>query len=69
MTSLESVHAQMHSVVERVVALQESGGDVEARAEYQKVLPLSQRVVALLEQLEKQVNSTAPESTDPAPDR
>ena len=63
MMNLESVHAQMHNIVERVVRLKESGNDTEARLEYQKVLPLSQKVVWLLEQLEKQVNSTAPGST------
>jgi methyl-accepting chemotaxis protein len=64
MANLESAHAQMHNVVERMVGLKESGNDAEARMEYEKVLPLSQTVVSLLEQLERQVNSIAPGSTD-----
>jgi hypothetical protein len=40
MRNLESVHAEMHGVVERVVRLKRSGSDAEAGMEYQKVLPL-----------------------------
>ncbi len=61
MSKLELIHAEMHAVVERVVQLKNSGKDAEAGMEYQKVLPLSRKVVQLLEQIEKQVNSQSPE--------
>lgn len=62
MAKLESVHAQMHNVVARVVALKESGDGVEARREYQHILPLSRTVVSLLNSLEKNMDPPLPES-------
>jgi methyl-accepting chemotaxis protein len=60
MRNLESVHAPMHAVFERVVRLKRSGSDAEAGTEYQKVSPLSRKIVWLLDRLEKHVNSQSP---------
>ncbi|MGA2919569.1 MAG: CZB domain-containing protein [Candidatus Sulfotelmatobacter sp.] len=67
MRNLESVHAPMHAVVEQVVRLKRSGSDAEAGTEYQKVSPLSRKIVWPLERLEKHVNSQSPalEFADP----
>jgi methyl-accepting chemotaxis protein len=56
MIELEEVHADFHNEVRRVVELKNQGKTQEAEIEYQKVLPLSTKVIDLLEKLESKIN-------------
>ncbi len=51
MPELEGPHAEMHSIIRRIIELRESGKAPEAEREYEKVDPLSLQIVALLDKI------------------
>jgi len=53
--TLETVHANMHGMVKRILELDGAGKKDDARQEFQKVGPLSEKIIELLTALEKQV--------------
>jgi methyl-accepting chemotaxis protein len=52
MKELESPHAEMHSLIKAIISLRDAGRLDEAEEEYQKIGPLSKRIVALLDAIE-----------------
>jgi len=56
MIKLEQVHADFHQEIRQVVQLKTDGKNTQAEAEYQKVVPLSDQVVDLLESLNQKIN-------------
>jgi methyl-accepting chemotaxis protein len=52
---LESVHANMHGLVKRIIELDALGKKDGARQEFEKIGPMSEKIVALLTALENQV--------------
>ncbi len=56
MIKLEQVHADFHQEVRQVVQLKTEGQNSQAEAEYQKVVPLSDQVVDLLDSLNLKLN-------------
>lgn len=55
MMELEKPHAELHSIIQKIIQLQESGQRALAEEQYAKVDPLSQKIVALLEVIESKV--------------
>ncbi len=55
-SEINEPHKELHETIKRIVALKEQGNLESAEAEYQKVGPLSDRIVALLTRIEHQVN-------------
>ncbi len=53
MNDLEKVHVDMHASVKQVIALKHSGKTSEAAQEYKKFEALSEKVIALLKEVEK----------------
>jgi len=57
MKQLETAHANMHMQVKRIVHLMRSGDKAHAQEEFDKIGPQSERIVQLLTQVEKKVES------------
>ena len=55
MKSLEKVHVNLHELVKSIVTLKNAGKAAEADAEYQKVGPISDEIIALLTVIEKKI--------------
>jgi methyl-accepting chemotaxis protein len=55
MRTLEKVHANMHGLVKRIIELDASGKKDDARQEFEKIGPMSEKILELLTALEKQV--------------
>src|SRR5512139_228948 len=53
MTELEKVHKDLHDTVNRIISLKNSGKPEEAEREFQKIGPLSESIIALLDILKK----------------
>lgn len=53
--TLETTHEELHLVVKRVVQLRRAGDVLGAAQEFAKIAPISANIVALLEQMRKQV--------------
>jgi methyl-accepting chemotaxis protein len=54
---LEKVHKDLHDTVRSVISLKNSGDDEGAEREYQKISSMSDEVVSLLNDIQKQVDS------------
>ena len=52
---LESTHEELHSIAKNILQKRDSGDRTGARQEFSKMAPISDKVVALLMELEKQV--------------
>ncbi|MEJ2344299.1 MAG: methyl-accepting chemotaxis protein [Gammaproteobacteria bacterium] len=52
MKELESPHAEMHELIKTIISLRDADRQEEAEEEYQKIGPLSKRIVALLDAIE-----------------
>jgi len=59
MTKLEKVHKDLHDTVNSIISLKTSGKAEEAEREFQKIGPISDSIIALLDNLEKQVKTGA----------
>jgi methyl-accepting chemotaxis protein len=55
MGELEKPHAELHGLIHRIIELQETGRTADAEKEYEKVGPLSEQIVALLDAIERKV--------------
>ncbi len=53
MKTLEEPHAKLHALIKEIIQLRESGLMPEAEAAYQKIVPLSETIVALLDTIER----------------
>ena len=54
---LERSHAELHSLIRRIVEMKTSGDANGAEHEFESVKPISDRVMGLLTQVEKEVRS------------
>lgn len=52
MREIEPPHAELHETIKKIVDLREAGRMQEAEKEYDKIEPLSRRIVALLQDIE-----------------
>ena len=52
MREVEQPHAEMHALIKTIIQLRESGDYEQAEREFEKVHPLSKRIVGLLETIE-----------------
>jgi methyl-accepting chemotaxis protein len=59
MQELERLHADFHRSVKGVVAAKNAGDAAKAKQEFEKVVPLSEQVIALLTTVENKVKTTA----------
>jgi len=55
MMELERTHEELHSIAKDVIRMRDSGDRVGAKQEFSKMRPISDKVIALLMELEKQV--------------
>ena len=55
MRVLEGPHAELHQLIREIIEHKEAGRDGDAEQAYQRVKPLSERMVALLDDLEREV--------------
>ncbi len=58
MVELERTHEELHSIAKNVIRMRDSGDRSGAKEEFGKMRPLSDKVIALLMELEKQVAAT-----------
>ncbi len=56
MQDLEKPHEELHQVVKKIVQLKNTGDQVAAEREYQNIGPLSDRIVGLLEGIERKLS-------------
>jgi methyl-accepting chemotaxis protein len=54
MRELEQAHAELHATMQRVVQMKKAGNVDGAEREYEKVRPISDKVMGLLNEVEKQ---------------
>jgi methyl-accepting chemotaxis protein len=52
---LERTHQELHSIAENVIQMRDSGDRAGAKEEFSKMRPISEKVIALLMELERQV--------------
>jgi methyl-accepting chemotaxis protein len=57
MTKLEKVHKELHDTVNAIITLKNGGKAEEAELEYRKIAPISDNIIALLDNLEKKVKT------------
>ena len=57
MTKLEKVHKELHDTVNSIITLKNSGKAEEAEREFQKIKPISDNIITLLDNLEKKVKA------------
>lgn len=57
MTKLEKVHKELHETVSSIITLKNAGRADEAEREFQKIGPISDSIIALLDTLEKKVKA------------
>ena len=57
MAKLEKVHKDLHDTVNVIITLKNLGKAREAEQEYQKIGPISDSIIALLDNLEKKVKA------------
>lgn len=55
---LERTHEELHSIAKSILAKRDSGDRIGAKEEFSKMAPISEKVIALLMELEKQVAAT-----------
>jgi methyl-accepting chemotaxis protein len=55
MQELDGIHADLHRVVKDIVVLKNSGNSAKAEQEFEKIGPISQEIIGLLNEIEKQV--------------
>jgi methyl-accepting chemotaxis protein len=55
MKEIEPPHAQMHKIIKQIITLKEEGKTHEAEALYEKVEPLSQQIIGLLDDVEQRL--------------
>jgi len=55
MKELEKPHAELHALIKDIIQLRQDGLMPEAEAAYKKMVPLSERIVALLDTIERKV--------------
>ena len=55
MLELERTHEELHAIAKRIVGMRDSGNRMGARQEFSKMKPVSDKVIALLMQVEKEV--------------
>lgn len=55
MMELEITHQQLHSIAKNILRMRDSGDRVGAKEEFRQMLPISDKLIALLMELEKQV--------------
>lgn len=53
MQDVEAPHAEMHGLIKTIIELKEKGNNIEAEKVYEKVGPLSERIVGLLTDVER----------------
>jgi methyl-accepting chemotaxis protein len=55
MKELEQIHAELHSVIRRVVQMKNAGDVDSAEYEFKKVRPISDKLMTLINEVEKEV--------------
>jgi len=55
MWELERTHEELHSIAKSIIEMRDSGDRVGAKQEFSKMGPISDKVIALLMEVEKQV--------------
>lgn len=55
MMELEREHKELHSIAANIVQMRDAGDQIGARQEFSKIGPISDKVIALLMEVEKQV--------------
>ncbi len=58
MSQVSEPHAEMHSLIHSIIELKERGNIDEAEQEYEKVEPLSELIVNLIEKIRQQIANT-----------
>lgn len=59
MQAFEKEHEVLHTIVQQIIRLKEENMPKEAEELYKKLVGVSENIVALLEEAEKQINSQA----------
>jgi methyl-accepting chemotaxis protein len=60
MWELDRTHEELHSMATRIIRMRDSGDRVGAKYEFSKMKPISDKVIALLMEVEKQVAGSEP---------
>jgi methyl-accepting chemotaxis protein len=55
MWELEKTHEELHSIAKSIIGMKDSGDQIGAKQEFCKMGPISDKVIALLMEVEKQV--------------
>jgi methyl-accepting chemotaxis protein len=69
MQELEKVHQRLHGVIKRIVEFKHGGQQDQAEREFEQVEPISQKVVSLLNAIERQANQESGEGTSQGSDK
>jgi len=56
MKELDGIHAELHSTVKEIVSLKNSGEVDKAETKFERIGPISEEIVALLNRIEAQVS-------------
>ena len=51
MKELEPPHEEIHQVIHAVIELKKSGNDEQAQQEFEKITPLSQKIVDIIDRI------------------
>lgn len=57
MKKIDEPHAELHATIRRVIELNEQGNRVEAEQEYEKIAPISESIVAMLDTIIDKIRS------------
>ncbi|WP_456380599.1 methyl-accepting chemotaxis protein [Thiolapillus sp.] len=66
MQELEKAHVEFHSIAKQVIKAKQSGDNARAEAMYARVEKGSDQIIALLEQLEREIDTASPPPSIPA---
>jgi methyl-accepting chemotaxis protein len=69
MQELEKVHQRLHGVIQRIVEFKHGGRQEQAEHEFKQVEPISQKVVSLLNAVERQANQESAGGTKQGSDK
>jgi len=59
MSDIEPPDADLHRLIREIIELKEAGRIKEAEARYQEVAPLSEKIIGLLESVERKIQTAA----------
>lgn len=57
MRDIEAPHAELHSIIRQIIELNEAGNKAEAEREYEKIGPLSEKIVGMIDQIIAAISS------------